>query len=244
MDGLTALPQAARRQARPQGHHRLDADAARRRYQHPALAAGAADYLTKPGSLALSSADQFKRELVAKVKVPRPCQPRRRSRCVRRAACRAPRRPADAASRSGAAARHRAAPGGARDPRRASPSARRPADRRRCSACSASSRARVRQPDLHHPAHAGHLHHHPRRAHRARERLSGARGGRWRAGRGRAHLCRARRFPHDRRDGGAGQPRHAAHQGAAREFLPARRSIRCCAAWPQSYGPRVLLPSC
>ena len=33
-----------------------------------ALAAGAADYLTKPGASALTSADEFKRELLAKVK--------------------------------------------------------------------------------------------------------------------------------------------------------------------------------
>lgn len=69
MDGLTALPKLLA--AKP-GIKVIIASTLTRRgadISIRALAAGAADYLTKPGSLALSSADQFKRDLLAKVKV-------------------------------------------------------------------------------------------------------------------------------------------------------------------------------
>lgn len=69
MDGLTALPKLLA--AKP-GIKVIIASTLTRRGAEisiRALAAGAADYLTKPGSLVLSSADQFKRELLAKVKV-------------------------------------------------------------------------------------------------------------------------------------------------------------------------------
>lgn len=69
MDGLTALPRLLA--AKP-GIKVIIASTLTRRgadISIRALAAGAADYLTKPGSLVLSSADQFKRELLAKVKV-------------------------------------------------------------------------------------------------------------------------------------------------------------------------------
>jgi two-component system, chemotaxis family, protein-glutamate methylesterase/glutaminase len=69
MDGLTALPKLLA--AKP-GIKVIIASTLTRRgadISIRALAAGAADYLTKPGSLVLSSADEFKRELLAKVKV-------------------------------------------------------------------------------------------------------------------------------------------------------------------------------
>jgi len=69
MDGLTALPKLLA--AKP-GIKVIIASTLTRRgadISIRALAAGAADYLTKPGSLVLSSADQFKRDLLAKVKV-------------------------------------------------------------------------------------------------------------------------------------------------------------------------------
>jgi two-component system chemotaxis response regulator CheB len=69
MDGLTALPKLLA--AKP-GIKVIIASTLTRRgadISIRALAAGAADYLTKPGSLTLSSADQFKRDLLAKVKV-------------------------------------------------------------------------------------------------------------------------------------------------------------------------------
>jgi two-component system, chemotaxis family, protein-glutamate methylesterase/glutaminase len=68
MDGLTALPKLLA--AKP-GLKVIIASTLTRRgadISMKALAAGAADYLTKPGASALTSADQFKRELLAKVK--------------------------------------------------------------------------------------------------------------------------------------------------------------------------------
>ena len=69
MDGLTALPKLLA--AKPDVKVIIASTLTRRGadISMRALAAGAADYLTKPGSLALSSADQFKRDLLAKVKV-------------------------------------------------------------------------------------------------------------------------------------------------------------------------------
>jgi two-component system chemotaxis response regulator CheB len=69
MDGLTALPKLLA--AKPDIKVIIASTLTRRGADISirALAAGAADYLTKPGSLALSSADQFKRDLLAKVKV-------------------------------------------------------------------------------------------------------------------------------------------------------------------------------
>jgi len=69
MDGLTALPKLLA--AKP-GLKVIIASTVTRRgadVSMRALAAGAADYLTKPGASALTSADEFKRELLAKVKV-------------------------------------------------------------------------------------------------------------------------------------------------------------------------------
>jgi two-component system, chemotaxis family, protein-glutamate methylesterase/glutaminase len=68
MDGLTALPKML--QAKP-GLKVLIASSLTRRGAEislRALAAGAADYLTKPGTSALTSADEFKQELLIKVK--------------------------------------------------------------------------------------------------------------------------------------------------------------------------------
>jgi len=68
MDGLTALPKLLA--AKP-GLKVIIASTLTRRgadVSMKALAAGAADYLTKPGAAALTSADEFKRELLAKVK--------------------------------------------------------------------------------------------------------------------------------------------------------------------------------
>jgi two-component system chemotaxis response regulator CheB len=68
MDGLTALPKML--QAKP-GLKVLIASSLTRRGAEislRALAAGAADYLTKPGTSALTSADEFKQELLVKVK--------------------------------------------------------------------------------------------------------------------------------------------------------------------------------
>jgi len=68
MDGLTALPKLLA--AKP-GLKVIIASTLTRRgadISMKALAAGAADYLTKPGASALTSADQFKRELLEKVK--------------------------------------------------------------------------------------------------------------------------------------------------------------------------------
>jgi two-component system, chemotaxis family, protein-glutamate methylesterase/glutaminase len=68
MDGLTALPKML--VAKP-GLKVIIASTLTRRgadISMKALAAGAADYLTKPGASALTSADEFKRELLAKVK--------------------------------------------------------------------------------------------------------------------------------------------------------------------------------
>jgi two-component system chemotaxis response regulator CheB len=68
MDGLTALPKIIA--ARP-GVKVIMASTLTRRNADislQALAAGAADYMTKPGSTALTSAEDFKRELIAKVK--------------------------------------------------------------------------------------------------------------------------------------------------------------------------------
>ncbi|MGO8915134.1 MAG: protein-glutamate methylesterase/protein-glutamine glutaminase [Stellaceae bacterium] len=68
MDGLTALPKMLA--AKP-GLKVIIASTLTRRgadISMKALAAGAADYLTKPGASALTSADEFKRELLAKVK--------------------------------------------------------------------------------------------------------------------------------------------------------------------------------
>jgi two-component system, chemotaxis family, protein-glutamate methylesterase/glutaminase len=68
MDGLTALPKLLA--AKP-GLKVIIASTLTRRgadISMKALAAGAADYLTKPGASALTSADQFKLELLAKVK--------------------------------------------------------------------------------------------------------------------------------------------------------------------------------
>lgn len=69
MDGLTALPKLLA--AKPDLKIIIASTLTRRGADVSirALAAGAADYLTKPGSLVLSSADQFKRDLLAKVKV-------------------------------------------------------------------------------------------------------------------------------------------------------------------------------
>ena len=69
MDGLTALPKLLRAEARAQGDHGLDADPARRRYQH----AGAGRRRRRLSAQARrhrrsTSADEFKRELLAKVK--------------------------------------------------------------------------------------------------------------------------------------------------------------------------------
>jgi two-component system chemotaxis response regulator CheB len=68
MDGLTALPKIVA--AKP-GVPVLIASTLTRRgatVSLKALALGAADYVTKPGSSALTTADDFKRELVGKVK--------------------------------------------------------------------------------------------------------------------------------------------------------------------------------
>jgi two-component system chemotaxis response regulator CheB len=68
MDGLTALPQLIA--ARP-GLKVIIASTLSRRNADislQALAAGAADYIAKPGATALTTADAFKRELVAKIK--------------------------------------------------------------------------------------------------------------------------------------------------------------------------------
>jgi two-component system chemotaxis response regulator CheB len=68
MDGLTALPKMLA--AKP-GLKVIIASTLTRRgadISMKALAAGAADYLTKPGASALTSAEEFKRELLAKVK--------------------------------------------------------------------------------------------------------------------------------------------------------------------------------
>jgi len=68
MDGLTALPRLI--EARP-GVQVLIASTVTLRgadVSLKALAAGAADYVTKPGASALTSAAEFKRELVAKVR--------------------------------------------------------------------------------------------------------------------------------------------------------------------------------
>jgi two-component system chemotaxis response regulator CheB len=68
LDGLTALPQLIA--AKP-GLKIIMASTLTRRnadISMRALAAGAADYVTKPGSSALTTATDFKRELVAKVK--------------------------------------------------------------------------------------------------------------------------------------------------------------------------------
>ena len=68
MDGLTALPKLLA--AKP-GLKVIIASALTRRgadISMKALAAGAADYLTKPGGASLTSADAFKRELLEKVK--------------------------------------------------------------------------------------------------------------------------------------------------------------------------------
>jgi two-component system, chemotaxis family, protein-glutamate methylesterase/glutaminase len=68
MDGLTALPKLLA--AKP-GLKVIIASTLTRRgadISMKALAAGAADYLTKPVASALTSADEFKRELLAKVK--------------------------------------------------------------------------------------------------------------------------------------------------------------------------------
>ena len=68
MDGLTALPKLIA--AKP-GIRVLVASTLTLRgatISLKALAAGAADYITKPGSSGLTSADEFKRQLVAKVK--------------------------------------------------------------------------------------------------------------------------------------------------------------------------------
>ena len=68
MDGLTALPQLIA--ARP-GLKVIIASTLSRRNADislQALAAGAADYIAKPGATALTTADTFKQELVAKIK--------------------------------------------------------------------------------------------------------------------------------------------------------------------------------
>ncbi len=68
MDGLTALPKMLA--AKP-GLKVIIASTLTRRgadISMKALAAGAADYLTKPGASALTSAEEFKHELLAKVK--------------------------------------------------------------------------------------------------------------------------------------------------------------------------------
>jgi two-component system chemotaxis response regulator CheB len=68
MDGLTALPQIIA--SRP-GIKVIIASTLTRRNADislRALAAGAHDYVTKPGATALTTADEFKRELLAKVK--------------------------------------------------------------------------------------------------------------------------------------------------------------------------------
>jgi two-component system, chemotaxis family, protein-glutamate methylesterase/glutaminase len=68
MDGLTALPKLLA--AKP-GLKVIIASTLTRRgadISMKALAAGAADYLTKPGASALTSADEFKRQLLEKVK--------------------------------------------------------------------------------------------------------------------------------------------------------------------------------
>jgi two-component system chemotaxis response regulator CheB len=77
MDGLTALPKLLA--AKP-GIKVIIASTLTRRgadISMRALAAGAADYLTKPGASALTSADEFKRDLLTKVKAL--AQARRRS---------------------------------------------------------------------------------------------------------------------------------------------------------------------
>jgi len=68
MDGLTALPQIIA--AKPEIKVVIASTLTRRNadVSLQALAAGAADYVTKPGSTALVTADGFKRELLAKVK--------------------------------------------------------------------------------------------------------------------------------------------------------------------------------
>jgi two-component system, chemotaxis family, protein-glutamate methylesterase/glutaminase len=78
MDGLTALPKiiAAKPGIRVLMASTLTARGAT--ISLKALAMGAADYVTKPGSSALTTAEEFKRELVGKVKVL--AQSRRQSR--------------------------------------------------------------------------------------------------------------------------------------------------------------------
>ncbi len=68
MDGLTALPQLIA--AKPDLKVIMASTLTRRNadISMRALAAGAADYVTKPGSSALTTADDFKRELVGQVK--------------------------------------------------------------------------------------------------------------------------------------------------------------------------------
>jgi len=68
MDGLTAIPQLL---AKRPGVQIIMASTLTRRNAEislKALALGAADYVTKPGSGALTSADDFKRALIARVK--------------------------------------------------------------------------------------------------------------------------------------------------------------------------------
>jgi two-component system chemotaxis response regulator CheB len=68
MDGLTAIPQLL---AKRPGVQIVMASTLTRRNAEvslKALAAGAADYVTKPGVSSLTSADEFKRELIFKVK--------------------------------------------------------------------------------------------------------------------------------------------------------------------------------
>jgi two-component system chemotaxis response regulator CheB len=68
MDGLTALPKIVA--AKPSVPVLIASTLTRRgaTVSLKALALGAADYVTKPGSSALTTADDFKRELVSKVK--------------------------------------------------------------------------------------------------------------------------------------------------------------------------------
>ena len=153
-------------------HHRLDADAARTpRSACKALALGAADYVTKPGSAALTTADDFKRELLAKVKALGAGAPRA---VARRAPCRRPRRAGAretgvrrrTVARAPATIRLRPLPADAVPDVRGD----RLLDRRAAGAVprarARSSGGRAADPD--HPAHAGDLHDDPRRAHRAR----------------------------------------------------------------------------
>ncbi len=134
MDGLTALPKLLA--AKP-GIQVIMASTLTQRGADISMgrcALGAADYVTKPGSSALTTADQFKRELLDKVKAlglrapavaPRgaAAPPRSASSATGRRWC-----PISAAPATSACARSRS-----RSPRW-SPSARPPAGRRRCSA--------------------------------------------------------------------------------------------------------------